>query len=63
MNREQRAYDRWLSTQPEGPPICEWYAKCENDAVGAIDHPILGPVPVCQRCTDKHEMGARLQPF
>lgn len=42
---------------------CMWYALCLNPAVGTIDHPILGPWPICQRCTDKHKMGDRLKRF
>lgn len=35
---------------------CAWYALCDREAVGWVDHPVLGPVPVCQRCADKHGM-------
>jgi hypothetical protein len=34
---------------------CEWLALCENPANGLRDHPVLGEVPICQRCDDKVE--------
>lgn len=34
---------------------CEWFAKCSNETSYALDHPILGYVPTCQRCIDKLE--------
>lgn len=34
--------------------MCEWYALCDREAVGYVWHPILGDVPCCQRCADKH---------
>lgn len=38
--------------------FCEWFALCENPATGTIDHPILGPVPTCDRCAAKyHDLG------
>jgi hypothetical protein len=35
---------------------CEWYALCENESVGFVWHPVLGDVPTCQRCADKHDL-------
>lgn len=35
---------------------CEWYALCTNAATGLVKHPILGSVPVCERCRAKHEL-------
>lgn len=38
---------------------CEWFLKCENDAVATIPGPNLlrigewMEIPVCQRCHDK----------
>ncbi len=32
---------------------CEWFALCTNEATGMYEHPILGAVPICQRCADK----------
>lgn len=44
----------------DGPVItCRWYALCDNAAVGATRHPVLGWVPVCQRCADKHDLTTR----
>lgn len=31
---------------------CEYFARCDNDAVGTVPNPVLGPVPCCQRCAD-----------
>lgn len=33
---------------------CQWYAMCANDATTTERHPILGDVPICQRCKDKN---------
>lgn len=33
-----------------------WYVLCFNPAVGVVKHPVLGSVPCCQRCADKHGM-------
>jgi hypothetical protein len=38
-----------------GYALCEWFAKCTNPANGLRDHPVLGQVPICQRCDDKIE--------
>lgn len=35
---------------------CQWYADCDNPADGTVQHPALGLVPTCQRCTDKHDL-------
>lgn len=32
---------------------CEWFARCGNEAWSLEPHPILGDVPICQRCADK----------
>jgi len=37
-------------------PMCEWYALCDHTAIGTVNHPVIGDVPVCQRCADKHDM-------
>lgn len=39
----------------ELPAVCHWFAKCPNPANGLRDHPVLGDVPICQRCDDKIE--------
>lgn len=41
---------------PEGV-VCEYYALCENAAVGVVANPYINhPVPTCQRCADKHNL-------
>lgn len=32
--------------------MCGWFARCQNYATHAEAHPVLGPVPACDRCTD-----------
>lgn len=32
---------------------CMWFANCKNDAVTTESHPVLGDVPICQRCYNK----------
>lgn len=29
---------------------CEWFRLCANVATGTQSHPILGDVPICDRC-------------
>jgi hypothetical protein len=35
---------------------CEWYARCDHPAEGTVTHPIMGGVPTCQRCADRHSL-------
>jgi hypothetical protein len=35
------------------PDACQWFALCDNPAVTTEPHPVLGAVPICQRCADK----------
>lgn len=35
---------------------CQWYVMCDHEAIGVSEHPILGAVPICQRCADKHDL-------
>lgn len=37
----------------EDPTLCRWFLLCENVATGVQDHPILGDVPICDRCQAK----------
>lgn len=30
--------------------VCAWFAKCDNISTGAMPHPIIGNVPICDRC-------------
>lgn len=34
----------------EGYFTCQWFLLCENRANGSVRHPILGAVPICDRC-------------
>ena len=34
---------------------CQWFLLCENEAVKTRPHPILGDVPICERCDRKVE--------
>jgi hypothetical protein len=34
---------------------CQWFALCDNIATGTLAHPVLGPVPICDRCAAKVE--------
>lgn len=37
------------------PTPCEWFLLCDNEATMTRPHPVLGDVPICQRCNDKME--------
>jgi hypothetical protein len=32
---------------------CAWFALCPNEATSTLAHPILGQVPICDRCKTK----------
>ena len=32
---------------------CAWWAGCNNEATTTESHPVLGDVPICDRCADK----------
>jgi len=34
---------------------CEWFLLCKNQATKTEPHPILGEVPICERCSTKLE--------
>lgn len=42
------------------PNTCLWFAACDSEAAGTVEHPVLGDVPTCQRCADV--VGAELVP-
>lgn len=33
---------------------CAWFALCDNTATALEPHPVLGPVPICNRCAAKN---------
>lgn len=35
--------------------ICEWFALCDHDATKYRPHPVLGEVPICDRCDERIE--------
>jgi hypothetical protein len=35
---------------------CEWFARCANQTSRAAGHPILGPVPICDRCAERMDI-------
>ncbi len=41
--------------EKETTPVCEWFALCANPAIREEPHPILGAVPICDRCSKKLE--------
>lgn len=40
-------------TAREAPLHCHWFAGCTNAAATSVPHPVLGDVPVCQRCAER----------
>jgi hypothetical protein len=38
--------------QPQ-PEVCQWFALCDHPATQTRKHPILGNVPICDRCEAK----------
>jgi hypothetical protein len=33
--------------------LCQWFALCDHEANGTMPHPVLGEVPICDRCRAK----------
>lgn len=45
---------------------CDWFVGCSNDAVGTLEHSILGPVAICTSCTvviGRQEALKQISPF
>lgn len=38
---------------------CGWFLLCNNEATTTRSHPILGDVPICERCDKKVEALSR----
>jgi hypothetical protein len=38
---------------------CRWFAACTNDATHTQRHPILGDVPICDRCQSLYDAAGR----
>ena len=50
------SYGTTLTEIPtELPQFCAWFALCPNAATRTRSHPVLGDVPICDRCDDKIE--------
>lgn len=33
-----------------GAIFCKWFVLCRNAPTGTMPHPVLGDVPICDRC-------------
>lgn len=42
------------------PQQCEWFLTCQHDAVALVAHPVIAPVPTCQRCIDRCSLAERV---
>lgn len=40
---------------PACVPLCQWWAMCDQPATHTLAHPVLGQVPICDRCRAKVE--------
>lgn len=38
--------------------VCAWFAGCDNISTGAMAHPVIGDVPICDRCRVRAERAA-----
>ena len=46
--------DEMRQDVPPAGTVCEWYALCDHLATMFVKHPIIGLVPTCDRCAEKH---------
>jgi hypothetical protein len=42
-----------ISAETTEVVTCSWFLLCENPATMTKPHPVLGPVPICDRCAAK----------
>jgi hypothetical protein len=48
------AADQALTAPAPSPGVyCAWWALCDHQATHYRPHPVLGDVPICDRCEDK----------
>lgn len=45
------------------PILCEWFLLCDHPADGFVQHPVLGYVPTCERCTKNMELSFAECPY
>jgi len=41
---------RAIKAKGADPELCGWFLLCANKATDSLPHPVLGSVPVCERC-------------
>lgn len=45
------------------PIACRYFLMCDQEAIGTLPNPIIGPVPVCLRCATTVGAADRITPF
>lgn len=53
--REDDSQRRQPAVYPWPTTPCRWWALCDQDATHTLSHPILGEVPICDRCQTKYD--------